>query len=358
MVWRNEMKSGIKHALKILCCLALACMASAQVASHPPVGSHGATMKPAATSSTVTPVKVAPPKPVARVNGAVITENDVTRMVYSIFPYARQHGGGIPKAMEPELRKGALEMVIFEELLYQEAQRRKLQITPERLARAEAAFRKQFHSPAIYEQYLALEANGSKAVMREKIRRSLLIEQMLKTEVEQKSVVSLAETQAYYNKNVTRFEHGESVSIQTISIIPPDDATPAMRKEAKAKITDIVRLGRAAKTKKDFGHIAEQLSEDDWRTQSGDRGTVEVKNLPPEVAKVARTMKPGTVSDAIQVGGAWTVIRLNAHTPAGRTPFIQAKTKLQSELQKQKREQVRAALNQSLRKTAKIEKMS
>ena len=194
--------------------------------------------------------------------------------------------------------------------------------------------------------------------MRNKIRRSLLIEQMLKTEVEQKSDVSLAETLVYYNSNPTRFAHGETVSIQTISIIPPDNATPAMKAEAKAKITEIVRLGRAAKTSKDFGLIAEQLSEDDWRTQLGDRGTVEVKNLPPEVAKAARSMKPGAVSDVIQVGGAWTVIRLNARTPAGKMPFIQAKTKLQAELRKLKREQVRSALNQNLRKAAKIEMMS
>jgi parvulin-like peptidyl-prolyl isomerase len=346
------MRSGINGALKIVCCLALACMASAQVASRAP-----ATVKTVASTPAAAPPKVVVPKPVARVNGAIITENDVTRMMYTIFPYAGLHGG-VPEQMKTEMRKGALEMVIFEELLYQEAQRRKLQVAPEKLAGAEAAFRKQFHSRAIYEQFLALEANGSKAVMRNKIRRSLLIEQMLKTEVEQKSAVSLAETLVYYSSNPTRFAYGETASIQTISIIPPDNATPAMKAEARAKITDIVRLGRAAKTSKDFGLIAEQLSEDDWRTQLGDRGTVEVKNLPPEVAKAARSMKPGEVSDAIQVGSAWTVIRLNARTPAGKMPFIQAKTKLQAELRKLKREQVRSALNQNLRKAAKIEMMS
>lgn len=346
------MRSGINHALEFACCLALVCLASAQVASQSP-----STVKTVASTPAAGPAKVMVPKPVARVNGAVITENDVTRMMYTIFPYAQQHNG-VPKDIEPEMRKGALEMVIFEELLYQEAQRRKLQVTPEKLARAEAAFRKQFPSPAVYEQFLALEANGSKTAMRNKIRRSLLIEQMLKTEVEQKSAVSLAETRSYYNSNPARFEHGEAVSIQTISIIPPDNSTPAMKAEAKAKITDIVRLGRAAKTNKDFGLIAEQLSEDDWRTRFGDRGTMEVRNLPPEVARAARALKPGQVSDAIQVGSAWVVIRLNAHTPAGKTPFNEAKTKLQAELRKQKREQVRSALNQNLRKRAKIEVLS
>ena len=346
------MRSGINHALEIVCCLALACMASAQVASHAP-----ATMKTVASTPATASAKMMVPKPVARVNNAVITENDVTRMMYTIFPYARLHGG-VPEQMKAEMRKGALEMVIFEELLFQEAQSRKLQVSPEKLAVAEAAFRKQFHSRAVYEQFLALEANGSKAAMRNKIRRSLLIEQMLTTEVEQKSAVSLAETLVYYNSFPKRFEHAETVSIQTISIIPPDNATRAMQAEAKAKITDIVRLGRAAKTSKDFGLIAEQLSEDDWRTQFGDRGTMDVKNLPPEVARAARALKPEQVSDAIQVGSAWVVIRLNAHTPAGKTTFIQAKTKLQAELRKQKREQVRSALNQNLRKRAKIEVFS
>ncbi len=344
------------HALRTICCLALlTCMASAQVASHAPVASHSATVKPAA-SMTAVPAKPAA-KPVARVNGTVITENDVTRMMYTIFPYARQHNG-VPKDMEAEMRKGAMEMVIFEELLYQEAQRRKLQVPPEKLARAETIFRKQFPTKAVYEQYLALEANGSKEQMREKIRRSLLVDQMLKSEVEQKAVVTLAETRAYYNNNPKRFEHGETVAIQTISIIPPADATPAMRAEAKAKIKDIVRLGRAAKTARDFGLIAEQLSEDDWRTRLGDRGTVDVQSLPAEVVKAARAMKAGEVSEPIQLGTAWVVIRLNAHTPAGKTPFTEVKGQLQTELRRQKREQVRAALNQSLRKTAKIEILS
>jgi hypothetical protein len=38
-------------------------------------------------------------------------------------------------------------MIIFEELVYQEAQRRKLTILPEKLNRAEAEFRKQFTVP-------------------------------------------------------------------------------------------------------------------------------------------------------------------------------------------------------------------
>ena len=56
----------------------------------------------------------------ARVNGAVLTDRDLLREMFTIFPYAKQHNG-FPKAQEASIRQGALEMIIFEELVYQEA---------------------------------------------------------------------------------------------------------------------------------------------------------------------------------------------------------------------------------------------
>jgi parvulin-like peptidyl-prolyl isomerase len=66
-------------------------------------------------------------------------------------------------------------------------------------------------------------------------------------------------------------------------------------------------------------------------------------------------MKPGQVSELIQLGPAYTLFRLNAHTKAGTAPFAEVKAKLMTDLEKQKTEQLRADLNKKLRKTAKIE---
>src|SRR5579859_4642717 len=61
-------------------------------------------------------------KVVARVNGSALTDADLLREEYAIFPYARQHSG-IPKDLAPQIRDGAMKMIIFEELVYQEALR-------------------------------------------------------------------------------------------------------------------------------------------------------------------------------------------------------------------------------------------
>src|SRR5579871_2679592 len=158
-----------------------AAMASAQLASHAPttVASGTPAPAPAMASAQTSPLLVSD-KPVAKVNGAVLTDRDLLREMYTIFPYAQQHNG-FPKAQEAAIRQGALEMIIFEELVYQEAVHRGLTIAPDKIKTAEAQFQKQFNSPQQYHQYLQTEMQGSEQKVRQQIKRSMLIEQLLKT---------------------------------------------------------------------------------------------------------------------------------------------------------------------------------
>lgn len=344
------MKDGFKHRITASAAiLALALPCGAQV-----VASHAPTSDAVPTANAPATLAVIPGNPVARVNGAVLTDRDLAREIQAIFPYAQTHNG-IPKSMEPEMRKGALEMIIFEELVYQEALRRKLTVAPERMKSAESRFRKQFASEQEFKQVLDIEVHGSRPLMREKIRRSLLIEDLLKSDVTDRSKVSLAEARAYYERNRKTFEHPEMFSIQTISLIPPANANPDALKEARKHADDALKAAKATKTYQEFGLVAERVSDDDWHVNMGDRKAVEREKLPPPVVNAALAMKPGEVSDLIQLGPNYTLFRLNAHIPAGVTPFEEVKAKLMTQLQKEKNEHLRVALNKRLRKTAKIE---
>ena len=92
-------------------------------------------------------------KAVVKVNGAVLTDRDLLREMFALFPYAKQHGG-FPKKQEAKIRQGALQMIIFEELVYQEALRRKMTIAPARITREENNFKGQFTSQAEFNAYL------------------------------------------------------------------------------------------------------------------------------------------------------------------------------------------------------------
>lgn len=330
--------------------LLTAATAFAQVSSHAPT-----VLKQAPAQAPASAAQLAADRPVVRVNDTTLTNTDLLREEYAIFPYARQHNGGLPREMAAQIRTGALKMIVFEELVYQEAKRRKLTIPPAKLQRAELDFRKQFTSQAEFNNYLQSEFHGSPVLLRKKIERSLLIDSFLRSAVEAKSRVSEAEARTYFEKNHTAFENPEMYTFQTISVLPPAKATPQQLKEGQKRAEEYLVKAKAAKSALDFGLLAEKLSDDDYRVELGQHKPVPVDQLMPPVLAALRTMKPGEVSNVIQVDQAYTIIRLNKHTPAGKSRFEDLKVQLEKQLQPAKREQIRAALDKQLRQNATIQ---
>ena len=346
--------------LLVLCAFVAVGAGAQMVASHAPTSAAASASFPEASKAVQSSVDASAlqvtGKAVVKVNGAELTDRDLLREMFALFPYAKLHGG-FPKKEEKEIRQGALQMIIFEELVYQEAVRRKMTIAPARITREEHNFKGQFPSQAEFNSYLKTELGGSEAKLRQMIKRSLLIEAMLKQEVDAKSVVTLAEARSYYEKNPKSFEHGETFTLQTISIIPPDKASAQVVADARKKAETILAQAKATKNYEQFGLLAEKVSEDDFRVDMGDRKVVKSGNLPPEVVKVAEKMKPGEVSGLIPLGTAWTIIRVNAHTPPGKATFEAAKAELMADMQKRKYEQLRVGLDKRLHQNAQIQEL-
>jgi len=349
-------KSKIRN-LQILALAALTISpALAQVASHEQTPITPVANSTPATGPSLSPVWQVTDKPVVRINGAELTDRDLLREMLTIFPYARQHNG-FPKAEEPKIRTGALKMIEFEELVYQEAQRRKMIVPAAKLQKAESDFRAQFPSEQAFDEYLKNEMKGSRQLLRRQIRRSLLIEALLKADVEDRSKVSLEEAHAYYDQNPDAFRYAETFAIQSISIMPSDKAGESAKKEDHKKAEDACRQAKATRSYEEFGLLAEKISEDDFRVNMGDHKAVDRDKLPPEIVKAAAALQPGQVSDLFQLGSFYTCFRLNAHTPAGKFTFEQVKERLRQELQKQKYERLRAGLDKKLRQTAKVQEL-
>jgi hypothetical protein len=341
-------------SISILLLAAMGTASAQLVSSHAPT----AAASPSTSNSMLATEALKPlGRPVVRVNGTILTDRDLVREEYTIFPYARQHNG-VPVAMEADIRNGAMKMIEFEELVYQEAQRRKMTVPPVKLQRAEAEFRKQFSSPQEYQDLLNSEFKGSKALLNTKIQRSLLIDEMLKLEVDDKSVISDAEARAFYDKHPEKFHIPESYAIQTISIIPPDNPTPDQIKEARKKADAALAKAQATKNYDEFGVLAESISEDDFRVMMGDHRAVDVAKLPPQVAQATAKLQPGQISGLIELDNhAFSIVRLNAHIPEGEQKFSVVKDALREQMKKQKTEALRRALDQRLRKNAKVEEL-
>ena len=297
-------------------------------------------------------------KPVVRINGAVLTEVDLQREMAAMFPYAQQHGGKVPKSMEAEVRRGALQMIEFEELVYQEAVRQKMQISATRLDQAVSDLRAQFDSEIAFQQFLKAEFHGSRTVLRKKVERSLLIDELLDLEVTKKSGVSDAEVRAAYDRDPARFSLPRQVSIQTISVVIPDDASPEQEMTLRHRAEDILQKAKAARNADDFGVLAENNSDDNWRIMMGDHGLVEEDKMPPSVAEIAFRLKPGEVSEVVRTENSFCIVRVNANEPARAVQFEEVKAQIRKTMEAQRVDQLRGALNRRLRKTAKVEELS
>lgn len=342
-----------KFSIAALLLIALS-TASAQIASHASTLNAKAQSGPAnqVTDKQVTAQVTG--KIVARVNGVALTDRELVHEMFTIFPYARQHNG-FPKSEEAEIRRGALDMIVFEELVYQEADRRKMTVPPATLEQAATDLRKGFPSPEKYQEFLQTECKGSHQLLLKRIRRSILIEELLQTDVKGKATVSLAQAKVYYDQNLADFQYPESFRVQTISIIPPAKANAEQLAKTRKRAENVLRQAKATKNFDDFGLMAEKLSEDDYRVSMGEHKAADRTQLPPPVLQAVLGLQAGQVSDLIQVEQAYTIVRLIAHTVAGKKTFAEVKDSLRKNLQKKKVDQLRADLGKKLRKTAKVE---
>jgi len=338
----------MKSTLQIFAAvLTLGLATAGQVASHAPV------LKGTSISTATNPLE----RPVARVNGVALTERDVLRQMMNIFPYARQHGGRFPKDTEAEIRKQAMQQIEFEELVYQEALRRKLVIPPAKLQRAVADFKKQFDTEADFRTYLKQEQGNSLQSLRNKIRRAILIDEFLNAEVNRKARLTNAELQSFYAKNQQRFRKPESISLQTISIVIPEKGTAKEKENARSRAEDALRRAKATKTYEEFGSLAEKVSEDDWRVMMGDHKTLHRGRMPAPVEKAAFAMQSGQVSDLIDTGDSYCIARVNGREDSKLVPFPEVRPQLKKDLEAEKAAELQKGLEARLRKSAKVEEL-
>lgn len=322
---------------------------SAGAQSTPLIPSH----KPTAPAKAATP---APASVVVRINGTGLTERDLQREMAKLFPYAGVHGGRVPGEYGAELRRKALDQIVFDELLHQEALRRKMTVPAATFDDVMAQARDRFPSLKDFQAY-AVQEYGSVQGFEAQIRRALLIALLLDKEVTQKARVADAEVKQFYTQNKSRFLKPENVWIQSISLNFPPNATPAQRTALRTRAENLLAMAKATKSFEEFGRLAEKFSEDDWRIMMGDHKWVHRGRLPAAVEAVAFAMKAGQISGIIETSEAFVIVRVNDTQPQRQIPFSEVRDTLSEDMEKAKLADLRRQFEQYLRKTFKVEEL-
>jgi peptidyl-prolyl cis-trans isomerase SurA len=293
---------------------------------------------------------------VARVNGAGLSQRDLQHEMQNLFPYAEVHKGRVPGQYNADVRQKALQQIIFDELVHQEAKRRKMGITAATFEDIMRQAKSRFPSKTEFESY-AVQEYGSVRGFENQIRRAILIAMLVDQEVTQKARMTDAQVRQFYTANKKRFLKPESVWVQSISLNFPEKATPAQRAQARKRAETVLPMARAAGNYEEFGKLAGKYSEDDWRIMMGDHRWLHRGRLPAAVENVAFRLQKGETSEIIETSEAFVIVRVNGKQAPSQIPYSQVSKSLREDLEKAKLVDLRSQFEQRLRSRYKVEEL-
>jgi len=296
----------------------------------------------------------APESPVARVNGATLTEAQLNQEVQRLFPYYAIHGGRVPAGAEADLRKKAMHDLVLHELVYQEARRRHLAVPPEKWQKRLSKIQRRYPTRQAYEE-AAIKQFGSVAAYEKSLRRAMLVEQLWDAEVTQKSVVTEQEVRAYYQNHKPQYLRPEAVLLQTITISLPATATAEQKQQLHKIAEQTLEKANVAKTYEEFGTLAEQLSQDDWRVMMGDHGWVHRGTVAPEIEPTLFKMKKGETSGLVESATGYIILRVNDYQPKRQMPFSEMSPSIRKRLEGERLDKRAKEFEQSLKSKAQVQ---
>ncbi|MFB3814940.1 MAG: peptidyl-prolyl cis-trans isomerase [Terriglobales bacterium] len=295
----------------------------------------------------------ATPTVVARVNGAPLFERDLQVQVKALFPYYSVHGGQVPVTAQAEIRQKALDRLVLEELVYQEAKRRGVKVSPAQVNGRIAAARNKAASAQDFRRSI-IATYGSEREFRRYAERALLIETLWEREVSRASQPSAADLLKTYREHRRDYTLPEAVKLQTISFQVAEKASAAEREQVRKRAEEVLRLVKATSSAESFGALAAKHSQDDWRVMNGDHGWVHRGTVEASLES-AFAMRPGQVSDIVTTSFGFHILRVNDYRPARQLSFAEARATIRKALQKERETQLRQRFEQQLRREAKVE---
>jgi len=287
------------------------------------------------------------PQIVARVNGHEVTRAELVAQVREVQAQALR-AGGVDPAIDVDFYREALEILINETLIYEDAQSRGVGAGEEDVDRAVASVRSRYSDDAAFDQ--ALADNGSdRQKLRTQLRRALTIEMLIRNEIAPKVGITDEAKRAYYEKNREQMRAPERCRVRHLVIRADAQDKSAARARARELLAQI--RGGA-----DFAALAREHSEDpSSRQQGGELPWILLTDTEQPFQKAISELAAGQLSDVVETEMGYHLIELLERRPAGIRSFEEAAADITHIL---RRVGVREAIQRrvtALRATAKIE---
>jgi len=287
----------------------------------------------------------------AKVNGAVITQEDLNRELENAKARMEQLGTLKEGISIEEMKGEVLENLIKRELLYQKSKEAGIVIDEATISAKIESVKERFPGDAEFQSALS-EKGMSEKDLRLQVNKGLATKQLLDREVIEKITVSEQEIQAYFDENPDFFTQPERYHTRHILVTMEKDWDDAKKAEARKKIEDIKkRLGKG----EDFAVLAREYSDCPSKEKGGDLGYVSRGQMVEPFENALFSMKPGERSGIVETRFGLHLIEVLEIQPPGKVPFDSIKGQIETFLKRQKTEQELELYVDRLKEKAKIE---
>ena len=283
-----------------------------------------------------------------KVNGEIIARSDLEELQVAALRQAS------PDKTEVDLRNDAtltaklaevtprvLVNAIDEMLMVQRGKELGLKMSDEQFTQILDGIRKENKLDTEEKFQAALKQEGlSIAGLRKAFEKQMLINRVQQQDVFQRISISEEESRAFYNANTADFLTPESVTLREIfvqagpptpGVTPPPEAMTA----ARTKI-DTART-RVTTGKEDFAAVAGELSDAASKANGGLIGPMKADEVNPEILKVIEPMKPGDVTEPMDAGNGYRLLKLDTRVPRRQATFEQARDQIAERVFQQRR---------------------
>ena len=273
---------------------------------------------------------------IAVINDEVITLHDLST---AFEPYEKNientYKGKDKDAIIRQTRETFFQRLIDNILIEQEAKKNGISTTvkdEDVMNVIQGMLGKQKISMAEFQKNLARESSSLEVIKKE-IRSQIIRMKVLKREVKDRIMVTDEEIGEYYARHRQDYEGKESVRMKQILLLVASGAAPGEKNKIKM---EALRLRELAVKGESFDLLATKYSQGSAAPQGGDVGFIEKGTIIPEVETVAFSLPLNTVSDVIESGIGFHIIKVIDKKGANVKPIAAVREEIKTKIEDEK----------------------
>jgi peptidyl-prolyl cis-trans isomerase SurA len=253
---------------------------------------------------------------VAKINNRIITSSEFDERQKALFAQVNQDHPGPGMSQELQDAQDVLLANIITEALLLERATAIFDMDRIRNSLIED-FKKQQNIKDDTELEKALtEQQMTRKELEDHLIRITVPNEIINYDVKRKISVSETEMKDYYAAHKPRWETQETVSFREIVLLYEDPTRDEEMERAK-------RVASEARGTADFASLVMQYSEAGTREVQGLIGPVALHDLQAALANAITALKPGEISDPVDTGHSFHILRLETRTAASMKTFAE-----------------------------------